>query len=140
MGSTRYGCCGGGVNALAKRQGRGAWLVAKKASAPDLDRGVVKEKGRTRITMRTFGEAISAWLILMVVGRLPQFIAHKWILLTAVMLTIIATILLPLGDSLSNYWRFNFPAFIIGSIAMMVTYLIQYAPVVTSDLIVPTPR
>jgi hypothetical protein len=66
---------------------------------------------------------ISAWLISMVAGRLPQFIAHKWILLTAVMLAIIATILLPFGDSPSNYWRFDFPAFIIGSIAMMVVFL-----------------
>jgi hypothetical protein len=49
-----------GVDALARRQGRGTRLVARKANAPDLGRGIVNEKERTRITTRMFSEAEKA--------------------------------------------------------------------------------
>ncbi|OBZ76356.1 hypothetical protein A0H81_02916 [Grifola frondosa] len=48
--------------------------------------------------------------------RLPDHFSTKWIVLAGDILLIAATILLTFADSPSDYWRFAFPAFIIGSI------------------------
>jgi predicted MFS family arabinose efflux permease len=65
---------------------------------------------------------IAAWLISNVTGRFPNWFPHKYILLFALLLSIIATILIPFGDSPSKYWRFDFPAFTLGTIGMMMIY------------------
>lgn len=65
---------------------------------------------------------VSAWLISFITGRLPHWFAHKYILLAGLLLSVIATILLPFGDSPAKYWRYDFPAFIIGSIGMMIIF------------------
>jgi len=65
---------------------------------------------------------ISGWLISMVSGRFVAWIAHKWIILAGLFLTIVATILLPFADAPSTYWPFVFPAFILGSMGSMIVY------------------
>ncbi|KAG8822326.1 hypothetical protein FRC17_009594 [Serendipita sp. 399] len=65
---------------------------------------------------------ISAWLIAMFAGQLTKYFAHKYILLFALMLSTIATILLPFADAPDTYWRFGFTAFLIGSVGMMMVY------------------
>lgn len=56
------------------------------------------------------------------IGYLPKWLPHKYIILGGLTLSIVATILLPFGDSPSRYWRFDFPAQIISTIGMMIIY------------------
>lgn len=65
---------------------------------------------------------VGAWLISNFTGRLPTYFAHKYILLAGLGLAIIATVLLPFADSPSQYWPFAFPAFVLGTVGMMVVY------------------
>jgi MFS family permease len=65
---------------------------------------------------------IGAWLISNFTGRFPNYFPHKYILLAGIVLSIIATVLLPFGDSPSRYWRFDFPAFTLGTIGMMILF------------------
>jgi hypothetical protein len=59
---------------------------------------------------------IGAWLISNVTGRFPDWLHHKYILLSGLLLGIIATILLPFADSPSTYWPIVFPAFTLGTL------------------------
>ncbi|KIM21444.1 hypothetical protein M408DRAFT_80537 [Serendipita vermifera MAFF 305830] len=63
---------------------------------------------------------ICAFLISHVTGRLPTYFAHKYILLFGLGLASISTILLPFGDSPDTYWRYLFPAFILGTSGMQI--------------------
>jgi predicted MFS family arabinose efflux permease len=65
---------------------------------------------------------IGAWLISNFTGRFPNYFPHKYILLAGLVLSIIATVLLPFGDSPSRYWRLDFPAFTLGTIGMMILF------------------
>jgi MFS family permease len=65
---------------------------------------------------------IFAWAISLVTGRLPTWFAHKYIILTGLLLAVVATILLPFADSPSTYWPFIFPAFTLGTIGSMIIY------------------
>ncbi|KAG8820920.1 hypothetical protein FRC17_009983 [Serendipita sp. 399] len=65
---------------------------------------------------------ISGWLISFVTGQLPRYLPHKYILLIGLLLSVVATVLLPFADAPSTYWPFAFPAFIIGSVGMMILF------------------
>jgi nitrate/nitrite transporter NarK len=55
-------------------------------------------------------------------GGLARRISPKWIILSAQLAVIVATILLAFADSEEHYWPFAFPAFIIGTTGAMLTY------------------
>lgn len=65
---------------------------------------------------------IGAWLVSNITGRLPNWFAHKYIILVGLFLSVVATILLPFADAPSTYWPFVFPAFTLGTIGMMIIY------------------
>jgi MFS family permease len=65
---------------------------------------------------------IGAWLISNFTGRLPTWFAHKYILLVALFLTVVATVLLPFSDAPDRYWPFAFPAFLLGTVGMMIVF------------------
>ncbi|KAI0042428.1 MFS general substrate transporter [Auriscalpium vulgare] len=55
-------------------------------------------------------------------GLFPKYVNPKWTILGGLVLDIIATILLALGDTREKYWSILFPAFIIGTMGTMVVY------------------
>ena len=65
---------------------------------------------------------IGGFVIAQVTGRLPKYFAHKHIILLGRVLSIVATILQPFGDSPDTYWPFVFPAFLLGTIGVMIVY------------------
>ncbi|KIM33566.1 hypothetical protein M408DRAFT_61189 [Serendipita vermifera MAFF 305830] len=65
---------------------------------------------------------IFAWAITNVTGRLPNWFAHKYILLAGLFLTVVATVLLPFADAPSTYWPLVFPAFTLGTMGAMIIF------------------
>ncbi|KAG8750828.1 hypothetical protein FRC14_000185 [Serendipita sp. 396] len=65
---------------------------------------------------------IGAWLISNFTGRLPSYFSHRVILISGLLLSIVATILLPFADSPDMYWPIVFPAFTLGTVGMMVIF------------------
>lgn len=55
-------------------------------------------------------------------GPLSRVIVPKWFILLGSFMTIVATILLPFASTPDTYWRFVFPAFVIGSAGMQLIY------------------
>ncbi|KAG2031439.1 major facilitator superfamily domain-containing protein [Suillus americanus] len=56
-------------------------------------------------------------------GSLSRIYSPKWIILTGLSLCMIATLLLALGGGKpENYWPYVFPAFVLGSAGVMVTF------------------
>lgn len=74
----------------------------------------------TAVHFLPFG--IGAWLISFVIGKLPNYFSYKQILLTGLTLAGVATTLLPFADVPTTYWRFAFPAFLIGTVGMQIVF------------------
>ncbi|KAG1718959.1 major facilitator superfamily-domain-containing protein [Suillus lakei] len=56
-------------------------------------------------------------------GSLSRIFSPKWIILTGLSLCMVATLLLALGGGKpENYWSYVFPAFVLGSAGVMVTF------------------
>ncbi|KAG8812525.1 hypothetical protein FRC18_002899 [Serendipita sp. 400] len=53
-------------------------------------------------------------------GYLPAYFSHRLILIFGLLLSIVATILLPFADAPDTYWRFVFPAFVLGTSGMII--------------------
>ena len=66
--------------------------------------------------------SISGFLVAQICGYLPTYFAPKRIILFGIAITIVATILLPFGDSPDTYWPFSFPAFILGTVGQIIVY------------------
>ena len=65
---------------------------------------------------------IGAWIISFVIGKLPTYFSYKQILLAGLTLAAISTTLLPFANAPNTYWRFAFPAFLIGTIGMQIVF------------------
>ncbi|KAG9052891.1 hypothetical protein FS842_009092 [Serendipita sp. 407] len=63
---------------------------------------------------------IGAWIVSILTGYLPAYFSHRLILIFGLLLSIVATILLPFADAPDTYWRFAFPAFVLGTSGMII--------------------
>ncbi|KAG8827584.1 hypothetical protein FRC17_007796 [Serendipita sp. 399] len=73
-----------------------------------------------KTAVHTLPMGITAWLISYVAARLPSYFSHRAILISGLLLAIPATALLSFANAPETYWRFAFPAFVVGSIGMMI--------------------
>ncbi|KAI5124916.1 hypothetical protein M0805_007344 [Coniferiporia weirii] len=61
-------------------------------------------------------------LVMTFTGPLSRVIIPKWFILSGLCMSAIATTLLPFASTPDTYWRLVFPAFVIGSAGMQLTY------------------
>ncbi|KIM20680.1 hypothetical protein M408DRAFT_333858 [Serendipita vermifera MAFF 305830] len=74
------------------------------------------------VAVRFLPVRVGGFIVSQIIGRLPTYFAHKHILMFGLIITIMATILLPFGDAPGAYWPFIFPAFCLGTSGMVIIY------------------